>query len=246
MRISGTVQQALSAFDLESLRLRYASFRPVRPDAWHQGEAAATAGFNSEAEEAGWIVDRATETLAAFPKATIGVITRSGQRRKYVDAAFSDAVHLRCQRWDLAIEDNIMVQRLVATVAQLPRQVDMERLRSAVIGGIDPSDVDTMEQATNALSEFESLAIQAGSPAEAAAQLRIVEEGSAIDPGLHLLNATQEKASSSTGCSCPASRTGTSQMVGPTPPSNWQKSSGSSSSWSPGHTMASSSPARGP
>ncbi|MFJ2375332.1 3'-5' exonuclease [Streptomyces sp. NPDC087769] len=46
-----------------------------------------------------------------------------------------------------------------------------------------------MEQATNALSEFESLAIQAGSPAAAAAQLRIVEEGSAIEPGVHLLNA---------------------------------------------------------
>ncbi|MEU3256024.1 ATP-dependent helicase [Streptomyces sp. NPDC006997] len=166
-----------------------ADLRSVRPDAWPQGGAAATAGFNSGAEEAGWIVDRATEILSAFPKATIGVITRSGWRRKYVDAAFSNAVHLRCQRWDLAIEDNTMVQRLVATVAQLPRQADMERLRSAVLGGIDPSDVDTMEQATNALSEFERLAIQAGSLAAAAAQLRIVEEGSAIEPGVHLLNA---------------------------------------------------------
>lgn len=163
--------------------------RSVQPDAWPQGGAAAAASFNSGAEEAGWIVDRATDILAAFPKATIGVITRSGWRRKYVDAAFSDAVHLRCQRWDLAIEDNSMVQRLVATVAQLPRQANMETLRSTVLEGIDPSDVDTMEQAANALTEFESLAIQAGSLAAAAAQLRIVEEDSAIEPGVHLLNA---------------------------------------------------------
>lgn len=163
--------------------------RSVQPDAWPQGGAAAAASFNSGTEEAGWIVDRATDILSAFPKATIGVITRSGWRRKYVDAAFSGAVHLRCQRWDLAIEDNTMVQRLVATVAQLPRQADLETLRETVLNGIDPSDVDTMEQATNALAEFEGLANQAGSLAAAAAQLRIVEEGSAIEPDVHLLNA---------------------------------------------------------
>ncbi|UUU38719.1 UvrD-helicase domain-containing protein [Streptomyces sp. NBC_00162] len=163
--------------------------RAVQPDAWPQGGAAAAAGFNSGAEEAGWIVDRATEILAAFPKATVGVITRSGWRRKYVDAAFSDAGHLNCQRWDLAIEDSSMVQRLVVTVAKLPRQADMETLRGVVLGGIDPCDVDTMEQAASALSEFESLATRAGSLAAAASQLRVVDEDSAIEPGVHLLNA---------------------------------------------------------
>ncbi|WP_329315684.1 ATP-dependent helicase [Streptomyces sp. NBC_01278] len=163
--------------------------RSVQPGAWLHGGAAAAAGFNSGAEEAGWIVSRATDILAAFPNATIGVITRSGWRRKYVDAAFSDTAHLRCQRWDLAIEDSSMVQRLVATVAQLPRRANMAMLRSTVLEGIDPSDVDTVEQAANALSEFESLATQAGSIAAAATQLRIVEQDSAIEPGIHLLNA---------------------------------------------------------
>ncbi|WP_371679643.1 UvrD-helicase domain-containing protein [Streptomyces sp. NBC_01276] len=163
--------------------------RSVQPDAWPQGGAAAAASFNSGTEEAGWIVDRATDILSAFPKSTIGVITRSRWRRKYVDAAFSGAVHLRSQRWDLAIENNTMVQRLVATVAQLPRQADLVTLRETMLDGIDPNDVDTMEQATNALAEFEDLANQAGSLAAAAAQLRIVDEGSAIEPGVHLLNA---------------------------------------------------------
>lgn len=161
----------------------------AQPDAWPGGGAAAAAVFDSGIEEAQWMVEAATEILSSNPRATIGVITRSGWRRRPVDAAFADAVHLPRQRWDLAIENSDVVQRLLTAVAFLPRQADMEMVRCTVLDGIAPSDVETMEQAESALVEFEGLVIQVGSPAAAAAQLRAVSDENAIDPGVHLLNA---------------------------------------------------------
>lgn len=161
----------------------------AQPDAWPLGGAAASAVFDSGLEEAQWIVKMSTAILASNPEATVGVITRAGWRRGPVDAAFADAVHLARQRWDLAIEDSGMVQRLVAAVARLPRQADMETVRQVVLADINSGDIETMEQALNALAEFKGLITQTGSPAAAADQLRIVDSEDAIEPGVHLLNA---------------------------------------------------------
>lgn len=163
--------------------------RAAQPDAWPVGGAAASAVFASGVEEAQWIVKMSTAVLASNPEATIGIITRAGWRRGPVDLAFADAVHLARQRWDLAIEDSGMVQRLVAAVTRLPRQADMETVRQVVLADINSDDIETIEQALSALAEFDGLVAQTGSPAAAADQLRKVDSEDAIEPGVHLLNA---------------------------------------------------------
>ncbi|WP_198357243.1 UvrD-helicase domain-containing protein [Streptomyces fildesensis] len=165
------------------------SLGAAQPDAWPLGGAAASAVFSTGVEEAQWIVNMATAIVASNPEATIGVITRAGWRRGPVDSAFADAVHLAHQRWDLAIEDSGMVQRLVNAIARLPRKTDMDTVRRVVLADINASDIETMEQALNALAEFEGLIKPTGSPADAAEQLRVVDRENAIEPGVHLLNA---------------------------------------------------------
>ncbi|MER6100652.1 3'-5' exonuclease, partial [Streptomyces sp. NPDC001728] len=66
---------------------------------------------------------------------------------------------------------------------------DMAMLRSSVLEGIEAGDVETAEQAEDALSAFERLVAQAGSLHAAAAQLRVVDRNTPIEPGVHLLNA---------------------------------------------------------
>ncbi len=82
-----------------------------------------------------------------------------------------------------------MVQRLVNAIARLPRKTDMDTVRRVVLADINASDIETMEQALNALAEFEGLIKPTGSPADAAEQLRVVDRENAIEPGVHLLNA---------------------------------------------------------
>ncbi|RPK41743.1 ATP-dependent DNA helicase PcrA [Streptomyces sp. ADI92-24] len=180
--VLGVVNRVAAMLDGEPLHAAH-------PEAWPQGGAAASSVFGTGLEEAQWIVDVATKILASNPEATIGVITRAGWRRGPIDAAFATAAHLPQQRWDLAIEDSELVQRLVAAVDQLPRRADMQAVKQAVLEDIDPGDVEVLEKATDALAEFEGLVAQAGTLAAAAAQLRVVNSEGAIEPGVHLLNA---------------------------------------------------------
>jgi DNA helicase-2/ATP-dependent DNA helicase PcrA len=159
------------------------------PSTWLGGGAAVCVTFESGRQEALWILDMSTKILAANPKATIGVIARAGWRRRPIDEVFAAAVHLSTQRWDLAIQDSVIVQHILTAVRRLPRKASMEMTTRAVLEDIDLSDVETREQAIEALAEFETLVRRAGTPAAAAAQLRVPDDTKAIGPGVHLLNA---------------------------------------------------------
>lgn len=161
----------------------------AQPAAWPNGGEAICATFATGDEEAQWILEKSTKILAADPRATIGVITRAGWRRRPIDEVFAAAGHLSTQRWDLAIEDSLIVQHILTAVRRLPRSASMETISHTVLADIDPADVETREQALEALTEFRTLVERAGTPATAAEQLRLPDDGSAIGPGVHLLNA---------------------------------------------------------
>ena len=82
-----------------------------KPDAWHQGGASAAITFNTGIAEADWIVSTSAALLSAVPTITVGVIVRSGSRRRLVDEAFA-ASDLRYFRWDLAIDDAGIAERI--------------------------------------------------------------------------------------------------------------------------------------
>lgn len=180
--VLGLINKVSAALGGEPLTAAY-------PESWPEGGAAVSAVFSSGQEEAQWIVDTATKILAGNPSATIGVITRAGWRREPIDAAFAGVSVPPSQRWDLAIQDSDIVQRLIAAVRRLPRKADMSAVQQTVLADIGPNDVETVEHLNEALVEFEQLVRKAGTPIAAINQLRVPGEDAAVEPGVHLLNA---------------------------------------------------------
>jgi DNA helicase-2/ATP-dependent DNA helicase PcrA len=125
--------------------------------------------------------------VAADSAASVGVISRSGFRRKKIDAAFA-ASTVPCRRWDLAIEDPTILERLRTVVAGMPLSTTVRQARAQVLEGIDPSDVETIEQVEDA---FEQLSLRGESMSVRAAldQFRARTDDAAIGPGVHLLSA---------------------------------------------------------
>jgi ATP-dependent DNA helicase UvrD/PcrA len=161
------------------------------PDAWPDGGAAATLTFNDRAKEADVVFTIAAYIATRDPAATIGIITRSARRRTSIDNAFAAAPHVPCRRWDLAIDDPLIRDRIRRVVAGLPKGATVNDARHAALAALDPSDVDTAEDLDNA---FDQLAEQDGTDApvrQVLARYRHTgdDDEVAVGPGVHLLNA---------------------------------------------------------
>lgn len=158
------------------------------PAAWPDGGASATVSLKSLEAEATFITRVSKRIVDADPTASVGVISRSGWRRGKIDKAFAELPSLPCRRWDLAIEDPTILERLRSVVAGMPPGISFEAARHKVILGIDPSDVDTIEQVNDA---FEQLAATGSTTSVRAAlnQFRVRRDDAAVGPGIHLLNA---------------------------------------------------------
>jgi DNA helicase-2/ATP-dependent DNA helicase PcrA len=83
----------------------------------------------------------------------------------------------------------------------MPREVTLDTAREKVIAGIDPGDVDTVEQVNDA---FDQLGIVAPGNLRAALQrIRASHDDAAVSPGVHLLNAHTGKGQQFDGSSSP-------------------------------------------
>jgi len=174
-----------------SARMGAMPLRAHDPSAWPDGGASAAVALASVDEEAQLIAQAAQRITEADPAASVGVITRSGWRRSAIDKAFADLPSVPCRRWDLAVEDPSILDRLRTAVTGMPRDVSFDAARDKVIAGIDPGDVDTIEQVNDA---FDQLAAAApGSVRRALAQFRARNDYLAVSPGVHLLNAHTAK-----------------------------------------------------
>lgn len=159
------------------------------PGAWHQGGAASALAFRSGTDEAAWIVATTASILERNPAATIGVITRSGWRRKPIDEAFAAATDIPCTRWDLAVDDQTVVDRLRAAASGLSRAAGFEDLEAACQQQCDPHDVDLLAQIREAIASLRLAAGASSSLSATLQQLRVRDDDRAVPSGVHLLNA---------------------------------------------------------
>ena len=157
------------------------------PVAWPDGGASSAMVLKTLAGEARFITELSGQIVRADPTASVAVIARSSWRRREIDKAFAVRNDIPFRRWDLAVEDPAVLDRLRTAMAALPRNVSFEDARDRVIATVDPSDVDTIEQIQDA---FEQLAAGAtGSVRAALQQFRVRQDDAPIEPGAHLLNA---------------------------------------------------------
>jgi DNA helicase-2/ATP-dependent DNA helicase PcrA len=166
-----------------------AALTSATPGAWPGGDAAAAVAFPTGIAEASWITARCTNILERRPEATIGVIARSGWRRKLINAAFAAQPKLPCRHWDLAVDDRETTERLQRAASALPRTATFAALREKAITDLDPNDVDGRSDIEEAIAEIE--ASSQGEQSIRSAIRRYLRDDSdqAIAPGVHLLNA---------------------------------------------------------
>ncbi|BCI50749.1 hypothetical protein NIIDNTM18_00270 [Mycolicibacterium litorale] len=160
------------------------------PDAWPNGGAAAALAFGDRAEEADFVCTTAATIAAADSAASIGIITRSAGRRTVIDQTFAAMPDVLCRRWDLAIDDPLVRDRIRSVVFGLPRGATVDDARHAALKALDPSDIDTAEDLGNA---FDQLTEQGGGDAsvrQVLSRFRHADDSDiAVGPGVHLLNA---------------------------------------------------------
>lgn len=159
------------------------------PSAWRDGGVSCAVEFDSTTEEAEAIVEVCERILAQDPETSVGVIVRAAWRRKELEDALDNAHGLPRYRWDLAIDDTVLAERLRDAFRTLPTTCTVEHLRHKVLALIDPADVDTYQQAVEALEMLEELAGPTGAASKALDQLTIRADDRPIEPGVHLLNA---------------------------------------------------------
>lgn len=159
----------------------------AQPEKWPESGCSATLVLQDRAAEAELLVRLAGSILARDPQASIGVIARAAWRREDIDAAFSEEEDLPVRRWDLAVDDPETVALIQSTVAALPRGASIDEARLAVLGTVDPADIDVRELINDAFDVLERS--DTGTARAAVKSIRTSDPKQAVGPGVHLLNA---------------------------------------------------------
>ena len=179
----------LSMVNAVGVQLGAAELSSAIPGNWAVGAASAAVAFPTGADEASWVTARCSEILQQQPEATIGVIARSGWRRKLLNAGFAALPDIPCRHWDLAVDDPETIERLEHAANTLPRSANFTHLREKALADLNPDDVDGRSDILEAVAEIEEAS--AGEPSIRTAIRRYLrDEGDqAVMPGIHLLNA---------------------------------------------------------
>lgn len=163
------------------------------PASWPGAGASAALSFDSYQDEARSICAFARQIIISDPSASVGIISRSGWRRGESDKMFAADSTLPCRRWDLAIDDPLVLDRIRKVVATLPVGASVATARDAALAAVDPSDVDTTEDLDHA---FDQLASEVGGTASVRSALARFSHSDSqgdvdgpVGPGVHLLNA---------------------------------------------------------
>jgi len=185
-RSSPTVLSVVNAVSAPMGGLALTAAEPAR---WPGGGAAASATFATGIEEGCWIAQQCVAIMARDPAASIGVIARAGWRRRVIDSAFASS-DVPFTRWDLAIDNPIVVDILRAAWRTLPARSDIDALERMALSGLPAGDSDTVNDVADAITDLRDMAADTGSVTRALAQLHIRERTeAAAGPGVHLLNA---------------------------------------------------------
>lgn len=164
----------------------------ARPASWPLGGLAAQIIFPNPDGEAAWVINCARFISASAPNHRIGIISRTGSRRRFVDAAV-EASGLPFYRWDDGVLDTdtarivkAMLSRL--NVAHFQAASDpLEHLRKAA-GLSAVQDPSTREALGAALNWCYDLLLQGVGTSAIRLRIRVGDESTLLNmPGIHLL-----------------------------------------------------------
>jgi len=164
------------------------------PATWPSEGLAAEVGLVNATDEAGWVVQFARAVLSRAPGQRIGVISRIGSRRRFVDAVFAVEEGIDVHRWDDGVLDTETARRVRAVLSALDAAVvaaasdPIEFLREfASFDQLqDPADRIAL---ADALSWVLDLLNQGLSPAAIAKRVRVGDNSTLLTkPGVHLLS----------------------------------------------------------
>lgn len=93
-------------------------------------------------------------------------------------------------RWDLAIDNPVVLDILRSAWRKLPARSDLAALHDAALDGLETADSDTSNDVSDAVTMLEEMVTAAGSVTRALAQLQVRQRTDAATvPGVNLLNA---------------------------------------------------------
>jgi DNA helicase-2/ATP-dependent DNA helicase PcrA len=121
-----------------------AELRCAAPRSWPGGGLAIGIAFPTVKHEADWVVAFARRILEAAPTHRVGVIARTGGRRRFLDDAFA-ATDLTWHRWDDPLMDAATCGHMKKVVSRLRgRNLDPESTGIADL--VDIAGVDLLEE----------------------------------------------------------------------------------------------------
>lgn len=160
------------------------------PQQWFEGGASAVVELRSPQHEAEVISLIAQRIVKVDPNTSVGVISRAGWRRSEIDKVFAELPDVPCRRWDLAIDDPLILERVRVAVAGLPPAATVDDARNLVVHSLESSDVDTLEEVTAVFDQLQLVeASEGGSIRSILRRFPARGDESAVGPGVHLLNA---------------------------------------------------------
>lgn len=168
------------------------TLEPAKPESWPGAGLAAQVPFDTTEAEADWVVKCARFMLNAAPQHRIGIIARTGSRRRFVDAAV-EASELPSFRWDDGVLDTDTARMLKALLSRLnfgafkaaTDQIAYLRSAAGLEGIQDPSTREALGNALNWCCDLLQQGLDAGA---IKSRIRVGDESTLLRvPGVHLL-----------------------------------------------------------
>lgn len=163
------------------------------PGSWPSGGLAGSVAHQSAETEADWIVEVSKAILSRAPAHRIGVLARTAQRRRFVDAAFAktDVPHFRWDDGVLDTDTGKLVRAMLARfdlAAYLAAPDKADFLRDAV-GFEAIADVDVRKSMVDALGWVQDLLSAVVAPDDIRKRIKVGDSSTLItSAGAHLLN----------------------------------------------------------
>ena len=164
----------------------------VDPEKWPSGGLAGQIGFESTEDEAEWVLGFTRTILKSAPGHRVGVISRTGPRRRFIDAAFaaSDIVH---HRWDDGVLDTDTARTVkgmlaVLDPAEYQSATDSLEFLRALAGLQEIQDPTARGNLADALLWCDELLATGDSAAAIRSRIRVGTDSTLLSmPGAHLL-----------------------------------------------------------
>jgi len=163
------------------------------PDSWPSGGLAGAVGFMTAEQEGRWAAATAVAILSRAPRQRVGIIARTGPRRRFADSAVAQYNDYQSFRWDDGVMDTDTARLLKAMLKTidstrvLEADNPIEYLREAITFDAIP-EPRTRESVHDALGWTLDLLNDGETPAAIRMRIVIGDTGTLLTaPGIHLL-----------------------------------------------------------